>query len=170
MAQCHDDFRDYFRTTTTVDGKEKAVCTICGRMIMKNAGCMRMHFTKVHEQRLLQQRQFLGDASDEANEDGSQCEDDGGGGEDSAMDAPPPAPMFTTNIEPYLERLRALKRDNVVKRTVKYLEVCPSSQLFGAVAHAAPDDVIAAICDAALNVQQGDIDLPDAHRRLFQAH
>ena len=35
---------------------------------------------------------------------------------------------------------------------------------------AAPDDVIKAICNAALNVEQGDVHLTPLQRKLFSAH
>jgi hypothetical protein len=79
-------------------------------------------------------------------------------------------PLYTSNIEPYLQRLRAIDHGDVVKRTVKYLAVCPSPHLFDAVVHTAPDDVIAAISNAALNVEQGDVELTEPQKNLFRAH
>jgi hypothetical protein len=58
----------------------------------------------------------------------------------------------------------------VVKRTVKYLSVCRSPTAYRNVAKSASDDVIRAICNAAKNVEQGDVHLTPAERRLFSAH
>ena len=147
--------RDYFQLVT-VDGKQKAACTICGRVIPNNVGCMRMHYTKVHDQEQLPSQPRRAD-------DDSQSDDAQSG--DSST-----SPVFATDLQLYLEQLRALDHDDVVKRTVKYLAVCPNSQLFDAVVHAAPDDVIAAIGDAALNVREGDVELSEPKKKLFRAH
>ena len=57
-----------------------------------------------------------------------------------------------------------------VKRTVKYLSVCSDPRAYSGVVRAAPDDVIKAICNAALNVEQGDVHLTPQLRILFSAH
>ena len=148
-------FRDYFQIVTA-DGKEKAACTICGRVIANNVGCMRMHYTKVHEKGQLPSQPRRAD--DDSQSDDAQSDDSS------------TSPMYATDLQLYLERMRALDHGDVVKRTVKYLAVCPNPQLFNAVVHAAPDDVIAAIGDAALNVREGDVELTEPQKRLFRTH
>jgi hypothetical protein len=61
-------------------------------------------------------------------------------------------------------------RKSLVKRTVKYLSVCSNPRAYNSVLKGAPDEVIKAICNAALNIEQGDIRLSPAQRRLFSAH
>ena len=61
-------------------------------------------------------------------------------------------------------------RKSLVKRTVKYLSVCSNPRAYSSVLKGAPDEVIKAICNAALNIEQGDIRLSPAQRRLFSAH
>jgi hypothetical protein len=58
----------------------------------------------------------------------------------------------------------------VVKRTVKYLSVCDCPRAYKRVIKAAPDSVIKSICNAAVNVERGDIGLTREQRRLFRAH
>jgi len=57
-----------------------------------------------------------------------------------------------------------------VKRTVKYLGVCSSPAAYQSVLKGSSDEVIKAICNAALNVEQGDIRLSPAQRQLFSLH
>jgi hypothetical protein len=115
-----------------------------------------MHYTKVHEQQQMPSQSRRAD-------DDSQSD-----GDENSMDTP--LPPFATDLVPHIERLRGLDHDDVVKRTVKYLQVCPNPQLFDAVVHAAPDEVIATICNAAYNVHEGDVALPEAHKNLFRAY
>jgi hypothetical protein len=61
-------------------------------------------------------------------------------------------------------------RKSLVKRTVKYLSVCSNPRAYNSVLRAAPDEVIKAICNAALNIEQGDIRLSPAQRHLFAAN
>ena len=61
-------------------------------------------------------------------------------------------------------------RKSLVKRTVKYLSVCSNPRAYNSVLRGAPDEVIKAICNAALNIEQGDIRLSPAQRQLFSAH
>jgi hypothetical protein len=61
-------------------------------------------------------------------------------------------------------------RAAVVKRTVKYISVCTDPRAYRSVLRGSTDDVIKAICNAALNVQQGDIHLTPSLRQLFSAH
>jgi hypothetical protein len=62
------------------------------------------------------------------------------------------------------------RKKATVKRTVKYLSVCTNPTAYRNVLKSAPDDVIRAICNAAMNVEQGDVHLSPAQRQLFSAH
>ena len=61
-------------------------------------------------------------------------------------------------------------RKSLVKRTVKYLSVCSNPRAYSSVLKGAPDEVVKAICNEALDIEQGDIHLTPAQRRLFSAH
>jgi hypothetical protein len=61
-------------------------------------------------------------------------------------------------------------RKSLVKRTVKYLSVCSNPRAYNSVLRGAPDEVIKTICNAALNIEQGDIRLSPAQRQLFAAN
>ena len=56
------------------------------------------------------------------------------------------------------------------KRTVKYLSTCTDPSAYIAVTRAAPVGAIERICNAALNVEQGDVHLTPKQRALFRAH
>lgn len=57
-----------------------------------------------------------------------------------------------------------------VKRTVKYLSVCHDPSTYRNVVRSASDPVIKTICNAALNVERGDIRLTQAQKKLFRQH
>lgn len=57
-----------------------------------------------------------------------------------------------------------------VKRTVKYLGVCTDPTAYRNVVRSASDPVIKTICNAALNVERGDIHLSNAQKKLFRQH
>ena len=107
-----NDFRDTFQIVSE-GGKDRAACTICGRVIANNVGCMRMHYTKVHEQEQIPSRSPREDDDDDSESDERE----------TSVDTPLPLAM---DLHPHIERLRALDHDEVVERTVKYLEVCPN--------------------------------------------
>ena len=144
-----DDFRNYFEVNE-VNGIEKAVCTICGRAIAKNVGCMRMHYTMAHERQRT--------ADEDAQSDGSE----------SPADTPPP--LYRSSTESDFERLRTTDPYKVVEGTMKYLAVCPDPQLFDAVVRRAPDCVIKGICNAARSLHERDVQLTEAQKSLFLAH
>jgi hypothetical protein len=56
------------------------------------------------------------------------------------------------------------------KRTVKYLTICRDPKAFRSVVCSASDRVIKAICNAALNVERGEIRLSKRLKRLFRQH
>jgi hypothetical protein len=57
-----------------------------------------------------------------------------------------------------------------VERTVKYIGVCRDPVAYRSVVRAAPDSVLKAICNAALNVERGEIKLSPARKTLFRQH
>ena len=149
----NDNIRNYFRSES-VNGEEKAVCTLCDHVIRKHVHCMRMHIAMHERQRA-------------APRDSTTDEDSQSGDNESPADTPP---LYRSNAEPDLERLRATDPHDVVEGTTKYLAVCPDPKLFNAVVRRAPDSVIAAICNAALNLHEGDVQLTEAQKSLFRAH
>jgi hypothetical protein len=74
---------------------------------------------------------------------------------------------FTTNTERYLKHLPANK---VNKHTIKYLASCTDPRAYLAVTRAAPISAIKDICNAAINVEQGDVHLTPKQKALFRAH
>jgi hypothetical protein len=74
---------------------------------------------------------------------------------------------FSTNTQRYLKELPASKVD---KNTVKYLATCTNPRAYTAVTRAAPVTTIKGICNAALNVEQGDIHLTPKQKALFRVH
>ena len=77
---------------------------------------------------------------------------------------------FSTNTQQYLKRQRGLNTSKVDKHTVKYLATCTDPRAYIAVTRAASDEAIRRICNAALNVEQGDITLTPKQKALFRAH
>ena len=61
-------------------------------------------------------------------------------------------------------------RDSSVKRTVKYLAVCGSPRAVRECIKASPDSVVKCICNAAYNVERGDVVLSPKHKALFGKH
>ena len=59
-------------------------------------------------------------------------------------------------------------KQKVVKRTVKFLSVAPDSKIAKAVLQKAPDAIIRAISNAAINASQGDVAVP-SHLKTLQA-
>lgn len=65
------------------------------------------------------------------------------------------------------------KRKNnkqVIKRTVKYLSVAPDQLIVRNILQRAPDGVIRAICNAALNARSGEVYVPPHLRSVFRRH
>jgi hypothetical protein len=58
----------------------------------------------------------------------------------------------------------------VFKRTVKYIAVAPDQQTVKTVLKRAPDGVIQAIANAALNARSGDVLIPPQFKALFRHH
>jgi hypothetical protein len=88
---------------------------------------------------------------------------------DQAQRTPPPLFQATDGTAVGLMHKKN-GRKSLVKRTVKYLSVCSNPRAYNSVLKGAPDEVIKAICNAALNIEQGDIRLSPAQRQLFSAH
>lgn len=73
---------------------------------------------------------------------------------------------FTTNIPAQQQQ----RRSKVDKRTIKYLEACTDPRAYSAVVRTAPNSTIQGICNAAVNVEQGDIHLTPKQKTLFRKH
>jgi hypothetical protein len=80
-------------------------------------------------------------------------------------------PYFTTPRGRKTRRVGfAARSPSAIKRTVEYLSVCPDAKAYNAVIRTAPDGVVKSICNAALNVERGDIHLSKAQKALFRKH
>ena len=75
---------------------------------------------------------------------------------------------FGTNTQRYLKHQRRLSASNADKHTIKYLATCTDPRAYIAVTRAAPVRTIQGICNAALNVEQGDIHLTPKQKALFR--
>lgn len=58
----------------------------------------------------------------------------------------------------------------VVKRTVKYLSVAPDTSIVKSILQRAPDGVIRAISNAALNARSGEVNVPPHLRSIFRKY
>ena len=65
---------------------------------------------------------------------------------------------------------KSLGQHKAVKRTVKFLAHAPDPSTVQEVLMRAPDFVIRAIANAALNAQEGDVRLTPPQKRLFRAY
>ena len=80
-------------------------------------------------------------------------------------------PTFDTNTQQYLKRQRRTNTSSKAnKHTIKYLTTCTDPRAYTAVTRAAPIGVIQGICNAAVNVEQGDVRLTPKQKTLFRAH
>lgn len=61
-------------------------------------------------------------------------------------------------------------QSKIAKRTIKYLSIPHKPSTVRAVVQEAPDSVIRAISNAALNAREGDVHVPPHLKRLFCAH
>jgi hypothetical protein len=78
--------------------------------------------------------------------------------------------LLSTNTQQYLKRSQPSRSSKVNKRTIKYLAICTDPREHIAVTRAAPVGVLADVCNAALNVAQGDVRLTPKQKALFSAH
>jgi hypothetical protein len=78
--------------------------------------------------------------------------------------------MVDKNNEQYSRGSPLSKKRKLAKHTMKYLACCTDPDAYIAVTRAAPIGVIHGICNAALIVQQGDVDLSPNQKALFGAH
>ena len=62
------------------------------------------------------------------------------------------------------------KKKNNLKRTIKYLSICKNPQIITKVIKDSPDNVVKSICNAALNVAQGDVVIKNKQKRLLAAN
>ena len=61
-------------------------------------------------------------------------------------------------------------QSKVVKRTIKFISVAPDKEVVRAVLLTAPDGVIRAISNAALNAREGDVRIPRRLKQLFSKY
>ena len=62
------------------------------------------------------------------------------------------------------KRINQLK---VIKRTIKFLSVAQDPEVVRLVIQRAPDAVVRAICNAALNAREGDVRIPPHLKHIF---
>ena len=67
-------------------------------------------------------------------------------------------------------RKQTSKKQKAVKRTIKFLSVAPDIKIAKAVLQKAPDAVIRAISNKALNARQGAVAVPPQLKQLFKHH
>ena len=67
-------------------------------------------------------------------------------------------------------RKRTSQKQSVVKRTIKFLSVTADSKIVKAVLQTAPEAVIRAISNAALNVRQRAVAVPPQLKQIFKHH
>ena len=67
-------------------------------------------------------------------------------------------------------RKKLSNKQKVIKRTIKFLSVAPDSKIVKSVLKKAPDAVIHAISNAALNARQGAVAVPPNIKHLFRQH
>ena len=65
---------------------------------------------------------------------------------------------------------RRKSQSKVIKRTIKFISVAPDSEVVRAVILKAPDGVIRAISNAALNAREGDVRIPPHLKHLFSRY
>ena len=63
-----------------------------------------------------------------------------------------------------------VRKKMIEKRIVKFLAVCKDPHIHRLVIRRSPDGVIKAICNAALNVQRGDIELSEKQKAQLRRH
>ncbi len=64
----------------------------------------------------------------------------------------------------------AKKRNQELKKYLKFLTICKKPSTTKEVLRFAPDKVIKVICNAALNAQQGEISLTPSQKKQFSKH
>ena len=63
-----------------------------------------------------------------------------------------------------------MAKSPVIKRAIKLLAVCRDPRVRSAILARGPDQVIKTICNAALNIERGDIHLDKKKRSVFAKH
>ena len=58
-------------------------------------------------------------------------------------------------------------QSKIIKRTIKFLSIAPDTEIVRKVIPRAPDGVIRAICNAALNAREGDVRIPSHLKQIF---
>jgi hypothetical protein len=78
-------------------------------------------------------------------------------------------PMHVPTVPVKTLKSSQQRRQQLKKRTVKFLSVCRDPKVVSSVIRSAPDSVIKTICNAALNVQRGGrVSLGNAEKVLFR--
>jgi hypothetical protein len=57
-----------------------------------------------------------------------------------------------------------------LSHTIHYLSVCKDPNLVKQIIKSSPDSVVKTICNAALNVERGDVRLTESHKRQLRKH
>ena len=63
-----------------------------------------------------------------------------------------------------------MAKSNVVKRANKLLAECKDPRVLSAILQRAPEKLVKTICNAVLNVEQGDISLNKRQKQAFKKH
>lgn len=58
----------------------------------------------------------------------------------------------------------------ILRQTIKYLAVCPHNKIVKQILQTAPESVIRAISNAALNAREGEVFVPPQYKSLFARH
>ena len=58
-------------------------------------------------------------------------------------------------------------QSTIIKRTIKFLSIAPDTEVVRKLIQKAPDCVIYAICNAALNAREGDVRIPPHLKHIF---
>jgi hypothetical protein len=84
-------------------------------------------------------------------------------------------PYYTTSAVGKTKRRTKFRNsakdsEKIVRRTVEYLSICQDPATYRNVVCNASDRVIKTICNAALNVERGDVRLTTGLKKLFSQH
>ena len=62
------------------------------------------------------------------------------------------------------------KKHQNLRKTIKFLSVCNNPRVVKGILKSAPDRVIKAVCNAAINAAQGDVNLNRTHKKVLSTH
>ena len=86
------------------------------------------------------------------------------------LDSDPSGDDSTPATAPHTSSSSKHNKNPTVKRTVKYLAICNSPRAVRECIRASPDSVVKCICNAAYNVERGEVVLSPKHKALFGKH